>query len=132
MVTLIAWFVAVRALWRRREDGAPDPRFALLLAPLGALIGQLHFATKYPNDNFGPDQGFLPAVHRARAVRAVRRGRRLDVAAARAPFAGGWRRWFRWARSGWSRAYSLNARLPPLDKSKYTTAPFFATAGRGP
>ena len=57
LVTVIAWFAAVRALWRRREDGEPDPRFALLLAPLGALIGQIHFATKYPNDNFGPIKG---------------------------------------------------------------------------
>ncbi|HEY7373333.1 MAG TPA: hypothetical protein VIF57_14315 [Polyangia bacterium] len=57
LVTVLAWFGAVRALWRRKEDGEPDPRFALLLAPLGALIGQLHFAIKYPNDNFGPIKG---------------------------------------------------------------------------
>ena len=55
--TVIAWLGAARVLWRRRDDGEPDPRFALLLAPLGALIGQLHFATKYPNDNFGPIKG---------------------------------------------------------------------------
>ena len=64
LVTVIAWFAAVRALWRRREDGEPDPRFALLLAPLGALIGQIHFATKYPERQLRPDQGRLPAVHR--------------------------------------------------------------------
>ena len=57
LVTAIAWLGAARVLWRRRDDGEPDPRFALLLAPLGALIGQLHFATKYPNDNFGPIKG---------------------------------------------------------------------------
>ena len=57
LVTVLAWLGAVRTLWRRREDGTIDPRFALLLMPLGALLGQLHFATKYPNDNFGPIKG---------------------------------------------------------------------------
>ena len=66
LVTVIAWFGAARALWRRRDDGEPDPRFALLLAPLGALLGQLHFATKYPERQLRADQGRLPAVRRAR------------------------------------------------------------------
>jgi len=130
LVTVIAWFAAVRALWRRREDGLPDPRFALLLAPLGALIGQLHFATKYPNDNFGPIKGsylqFIAPVLCALFGAAV-----------------AWM-WRRRAAVRWRvaalvslgavalvAAYSLNARLPPLDKTKYTTAPFFAAAGQG-
>ena len=101
LVTVIAWFAAVRALWRRREDGEPDPRFALLLAPLGALIGQIHFATKYPNDNFGPIKGaYLQFVHRccARCSASASRG----CGGGRAG-AGAFRRWSRSAASGWSR-----------------------------
>src|SRR5205814_4423360 len=45
LITVLAWLGALRALWRRREDGEPDPRFALLLVPLAALLAQLHFAT---------------------------------------------------------------------------------------
>jgi hypothetical protein len=124
LVTLIAWFAAVRRLWRPREDGAPDPRFALLLAPLGVLIGQLHFATKYANDNFGPIKGsymqFIAPVLCALFGAAVawmwrRRAVPWRVAALVALGA-----------VALVAAYSLNARFPPLDKSTYTTAPFFA------
>lgn len=125
LITVIAWFAAARVLWRRREDGAPDPRFALLLAPFGALIGQLHFATKYPNDNFGPIKGaYLQFV--------------APVLCALFGAAVAWM-WRRRAAVRWRvaalialgavalvAAYSINARLPPLDHSKYTTAPFFA------
>jgi hypothetical protein len=53
LLTLLAWFGAARALRARPSD----PRAVLLIAPLLALLGQLHFATKYPNDNFGPIKG---------------------------------------------------------------------------
>jgi hypothetical protein len=53
LVTLGGWLGAARAL-RRRPD---DPRLVLLLAPLVALLGQIHFATKYPDDDFGPIKG---------------------------------------------------------------------------
>jgi len=53
LLTLLAWFAALRRLLGR----PPDPRFVLLVVPLLALLGQLHFATKYPNDNFGPIKG---------------------------------------------------------------------------
>src|SRR5205085_7782734 len=57
LVTLLAWFGTMRALWRRRADGDPDPRLALLLAPFGAFLGLVHFVTKYPNDTLGPIKG---------------------------------------------------------------------------
>ena len=116
LVTVIAWFAAVRALWRRREDGEPDPRFALLLAPLGALIGQIHFATKYPNDNFGPIKGAylqFVAPSCARCSASASRG----CGGGRAG-AGAFRRWSRSAASGWSRpiprtrAFLASARTP--------------------
>ncbi|MFL5307690.1 MAG: ArnT family glycosyltransferase [Polyangia bacterium] len=52
-LTLLAWFGAVRALRARPQD----PRAVLLFVPLLALLGQIHFAIKYPNDNFGPIKG---------------------------------------------------------------------------
>jgi hypothetical protein len=52
-VAVAAALGAGRKLWR-----APaDPRLVLLLVPILALIGQIHFATKYPNDGFGPIKG---------------------------------------------------------------------------
>jgi hypothetical protein len=125
LVTVIAWFGAARALWRRRDDGEPDPRFALLLAPLGALIGQLHFATKYANDNFGPIKGsYLQFI--APILCAL-----FGVAVAWM-----WRRRARWR---WRvpallsmggvvlvAAYSLHARFPRFGKDANTAAPFFA------
>lgn len=127
LVTVLAWFGAVRALWRRRADGTLDPRFALLLAPLGALIGQLHFAVKYPNDNFGPIKGaYLQFV--APVLCAL-----FGVGVAWM-----WRRRARWA---WRlaalaaigcvalvAAYSVHARFPGFGPDANTAAPFFAAA----
>ena len=124
LVTLLAWLGALRALWRRREDGEPDPRFALLLAPLGALLGQIHFATKYPNDNFGPIKGaYLQFV--------------APILCALFGVGVSWM-WGR-ARRGWRvaalaaigcvalvAAYSVHARFPRFGKDAYTAAPFFA------
>jgi 4-amino-4-deoxy-L-arabinose transferase-like glycosyltransferase len=125
LVTVIAWFGAVRALWRRKDDGEPDPRFALLLAPLGALLGQLHFATKYPNDNFGPIKGaYLQFI--APILCAL-----FGVGVAWM-----WRRRARW----WWRvaalvamaavlvvaAYSAHARFPRFGPDANTAAPFFS------
>jgi hypothetical protein len=53
LCTLFGWLGAARALRRRPAD----PRAVLLIAPLLALLGQIHFATKYPNDDFGPIKG---------------------------------------------------------------------------
>lgn len=52
-LTLVAWFGALRLLRGR----PPDARAVLLFVPLLALLGQMHFATKYPNDDFGPIKG---------------------------------------------------------------------------
>ncbi len=124
LVTVFAWFAATRALWRRRDDGEPDPRFALLLAPPGALIGALHFATKYPDDHFGPIKGaylqFIAPIlcalfgvgvawmwgrggRRWRAAALVAMGAVLVVA-----------------------AYTVQARLPRFGPEGYRAAPFFA------
>lgn len=124
LVTVIAWFAAVRVLWRRREDGEPDPRFALLLAPLGALIGQIHFATKYPNDNFGPVKGaYLQFV--------------APILCALFGVGVSWM----WRRARWRwrvpalaalgcvavvAVYSVHARFPRFGKDATTAAPFFA------
>jgi hypothetical protein len=124
LVTVIAWFGAVRVLWRRRDDGAPDPRFALLLAPLGALLGQIHFATKYPNDNFGPIKGAylqfvapvlcaLFGVGVAWMWRRARRGWRVAALAAIGCVA-------------LVAAYSAHARFPGFGRDAYRQAPFFA------
>jgi hypothetical protein len=122
LVTVIAWFAVARALWRRREDGQPDPRFALVLAPLGALIGQLHFATKYPNDNFGPIKGaylqFVAPVLCALfgiGVAWMWRRRRWRVPAVVAL-----------GCVGLVAAYSVHARFPRFGKDAYRAAPFFA------
>jgi hypothetical protein len=53
LLTALAWLGAARTLWRRPED----PRLVLLLIPLLALLGQLHFAVRYPNDSWGPIKG---------------------------------------------------------------------------
>jgi hypothetical protein len=132
LITVIAWAVVLRRLWRRRDDGEPDPRFALLLAPLGALIGQLHFAIKYPNDNFGPIKGaylqfiapilcalFGAAVAWMWRRRALRRWRAGALAAMGAVLV--------------VAAYSAHARFPRFGPNANTAAPFFVqNPGRVP
>jgi hypothetical protein len=51
--TVIAWLIAARVLWRRRDD----VRLMPLLVGLLAIVGQLHFATRYPYDTMGPVKG---------------------------------------------------------------------------
>lgn len=51
--TIAAWALCLRALYRRRSHGL----FVVLLLPLLALLGQLHFAIKYPIDNMGMVKG---------------------------------------------------------------------------
>ena len=126
LVTVIAWLGTARVLWRRREDGEPDPRFALLLAPLGGLIGQLHFATKYPNDNFGPIKGAY-----LQFIAPVLCGL-FGVGVAWM-----WRRRARWrwrvpalAAMGavaLVAAYSIHARFPRFGPDANTAAPFIQT-----
>jgi hypothetical protein len=53
LLTLLSWLGAAKALWRQPRD----PRAVLLFIPLLALLGQMHFSTKYPNDDFGPIKG---------------------------------------------------------------------------
>lgn len=53
LLTVLAWFGSLRLLRGR----PPDARAVLLFIPLLALLGQMHFAIKYPNDNFGPIKG---------------------------------------------------------------------------
>ena len=53
LLTLLAWLAAVARLRRQPSD----PRAVLLIIPLLALLGQMHFATKYPDDDFGPIKG---------------------------------------------------------------------------
>jgi 4-amino-4-deoxy-L-arabinose transferase-like glycosyltransferase len=124
LVTVIAWFGALRVLWRRRGDGDPGARLALLLAPLLALIGQIHFATKYPNDNFGPIKGaylqfVAPILCALFGVGVAWMWRR--------------RRW-RWRVPALAAmgcvllvaAYSVHGRFPRFGKDAYRAAPFFA------
>ena len=121
---MIAWLGGERALWRRRDDGEPDPRFALLLAPLGALLGQLHFATKYPNDTFGPIKGaylqfvapVLCALFGLGVAWMWRRRAQPGLARGRAG-----RRWAARAR----RRLFGHARLPRFGPDANTAAPFF-------
>jgi hypothetical protein len=122
LVTVIAWFAAMRALWRRREDGEPDPRFALLLAPPGALLGALHFATKYPDDHFGPIKGaylqfiapILCALFGVGVAWMWRGGRRWRAAALLAMGA-----------LAVVAAYTAQARFPRFGTHAYRGAPFF-------
>jgi 4-amino-4-deoxy-L-arabinose transferase-like glycosyltransferase len=48
-----AWVVAARRLWWRGDDG----RLVLLLAALLPVLGQLHYAIKFPADGQGPIKG---------------------------------------------------------------------------
>lgn len=127
LVTAIVWFAAVRRLWRRRDDGEPDQRFALLLVPLIGLLGQLRFAIKYPNDDFGPIKGaylqfFAPVLCALFGLGVAWMWRR------------GGRRWRAPALAALGAlalvaAYSLHARFPPLGKNANTAAPFFMQPG---
>ena len=127
LVTTMAWFGAVRRLWRRRPDGEPDPRFALLLVPLIGLLGQLHFAVKYPNDNFGPIKGayfqfvapVLCAMFGVGVAWMWRRGRRLWRAGAVVALGG----------LALVAVYSVHARFPPIGEYGFTAAPFFMQPG---
>jgi hypothetical protein len=124
LCTVISWFGAVRALWRRRDDGEPDARFVLLLMPLGALLAQLHFATKYPNDNMGPIKGAY--LQFTAPVMCALFGLGVDWM---------WRRRARWrwrlpalagmAAVAFVAAYSVQARFPRFGASANTAAPFF-------
>ena len=48
-----AWIGSLRAMKRRPAD----PRLVLLLLPPLAILGQMHFSTKYPDDDFGTIKG---------------------------------------------------------------------------
>lgn len=127
LVTTMAWFGAVHRLWRNRRDGEPDPRFALLLVPALGLLGQLHFAVKYPNDNFGPIKGaylqfvapVLCALFGVGIAWMWRRGRRPWRVGAVAALGG----------LTLVAVYSLHARFPRLGKDANTAAPFFMQPG---
>ena len=53
MTTMIAWLVAAVAVWRSKNAG----HLLILLVPLAALLGQLHFAVKFAVDAQGPIKG---------------------------------------------------------------------------
>jgi 4-amino-4-deoxy-L-arabinose transferase-like glycosyltransferase len=53
LLTTVAFVVAARHVWRRREAALLGP----LLVPLLALLGQIHFAWKYPVDREGMIKG---------------------------------------------------------------------------
>jgi drug/metabolite transporter (DMT)-like permease len=92
--------------------------------PLAALLAQLHFATKYPNDNLGPIKGaYMQFV--------------APVMCALFGLGVGWM-WRRRARWRWRLAalaalaalvfvalYSVHARLPRFGPNSNTAAPFF-------
>ncbi len=53
IAVVVAWLLAFRVVWRRRDT----PTLMLLLTPAFALLGQLTFSIRYPNDTFGPVKG---------------------------------------------------------------------------
>jgi hypothetical protein len=53
LLAAAAWLISARRLWRRGDDG----RLVLLLVGLFAVLGQLHFAVRFSNDNSGPIKG---------------------------------------------------------------------------
>jgi hypothetical protein len=122
VLTLLAWVGAAR--WLRGR--AQDPRAVLLVMPLVALLGQIHFATKYPDDDFGPIKGaylqFVAPILCGLIGLAV---------------AWMWRR--AWARAGAVAAigalvlvflYTADARLPRFGRGATRAAPIFWD-GRG-
>jgi 4-amino-4-deoxy-L-arabinose transferase-like glycosyltransferase len=120
VLAIAAWLVAVRRMWRRPDDA----RLVLLLIPLLAVLGQLTFAIKYPNDTYGPVKGAylqfgMPPVFALVGLatawawqRGRRRWRALAVAAIAAQLA--------------VATYSLQCRLPhiwPLLQRRMATPP---------
>ena len=75
-LAMAAWFGS----WRAFRGRPPDPRLVLLLIPLLAVLGQMHFATKYPNDNFGTIKGTYLQFVAPILCASDRHGRGLDVA----------------------------------------------------
>ncbi len=53
VATVLAWCFTIVPLFRRRDFA----RMALLFVPLFTLVSALHFATKYPVDDFGVVKG---------------------------------------------------------------------------
>jgi hypothetical protein len=53
LTTIVAWLVVAFAAWRSKNAGY----LLLLLVPLIALLGQLHFAVKFAIDAQGPVKG---------------------------------------------------------------------------
>lgn len=52
LLTAVTLLCCLRRLWREGDE-----RLVLLLFPLLAIAGQLHFAVQYPNDGMGPIKG---------------------------------------------------------------------------
>jgi hypothetical protein len=53
IATMLAWLVAAFSVWRSKNVG----HLLILLVPLMALLGQLHFAVKFAIDAQGPIKG---------------------------------------------------------------------------
>jgi hypothetical protein len=118
LLTLLSWLAAVARLRRQPSD----PRAVLLIIPLLALLGQMHFATKYPNDDFGPIKGaYMQFV--------------APILCGLFGLAVGWM-WRRvWARAGAIAAlgalflvffYIADCRLPHFRPGASRAAPFFS------
>ena len=121
LLTLLSWLAAANGLRRRPSD----PRAVLLIVPLLALLGQIHFSTKYPHDDFGPIKGaymqFVAPILCGLFGLAV---------------AWMWRRV--WARAGAIAAlgalllvfgYIADCRLPRFGPGASRAAPFFSPKG---
>lgn len=52
LITALSLLVCLRQLWR-----TGDERIVLLLVPVLAIVGQIHFVTQFPDDNMGPIKG---------------------------------------------------------------------------
>ena len=50
LITVLSLLACLRQLWR-----TGDERIVLLLVPVLAVAGQIHFATAFPNDNIEPE-----------------------------------------------------------------------------
>lgn len=119
-LALAAWLGG----WRALRTRPPDRRLVLLLMPLLAVVGQMHFSTKYPNDNFGTIKGtymqFVAPILFGLTGMAV---------------AWMWRR--TWARAGAIVAigalslvtvYTIDCRWPRFGPGASGAAPFFSPA----